>query len=84
MLSIVYNRTSNIFVNVNVGTKYHNFNIPLTLDKHNVMIVTQKLKFMQEFIFTINVKRLHSSLQLKLLMHDCARAKHAKTCFCSI
>ena len=44
----------------------------------------QKLKFMQEFIFAINVECLHSSLHAKLLMHNCARAKHAKTCFCSI
>ena len=48
------------------------------------MIVMQKLKFMQEFTFAINVEYLHSSLHAKLLMHNCARAKHAKTCFCSI
>ena len=45
------------------------------------MIVMQKLKFMQEFIFAINVECLHSRLHAKLLMHNCARAKHAKTCF---
>ena len=48
------------------------------------MIVMQKLKFMQEFTFAINVECLHSSLDAKLLMHNCSRAKHAKTCFCSI
>ena len=48
------------------------------------MIVMQKLKFMQEYTFAINVECLHSSLHAKLLMHNCARAKHAKTCFCSI
>ena len=48
------------------------------------MIVMQKLKFMQEFIFEINVECQHSSLHAKVLMHNCARAKHAKTCFCSI
>ena len=41
----------------------------------------QKLKFMQEFIFAINVECLHSSLHAKLLMHNCARAKHAKHVF---
>ena len=41
----------------------------------------QKLKFMQEFIFEINVECQHSSLHAKVLMHNCARAKHAKTCF---
>ena len=45
------------------------------------MIVMQKLKFMQEFTFAINVECLHSSLQAKLLMHICARAKIAKTWF---
>ena len=36
---------------------------------------------MQESTYAINVECLHSSLQAKLLMHNCARAKHAKTCF---
>ena len=84
MLSIEYDRASNIFVDVNVGAKNHNFNIPLILDKYNMMIVIQKLKFMQEFTFAINVECLHSSLQAKLLMRNCAHAKHAKTRFCSI
>ena len=44
------------------------------------MTVMQKLKRMQEFTFAINVECLHSSLQAKLPMHDCTRAKHAKTC----
>ena len=48
------------------------------------MIIMQKIKFMQEFAFAINVQCLHSSLQAKLLMYNCARAKNAKTCFCSI
>ena len=48
------------------------------------MIVMQKLEFMREFIFAINVECLHSNLRAKLLMHNCARAKHAKTYFCSI
>ena len=48
------------------------------------MIVMQKIKFMQEFTFANNVECLHSSLHAKLLMHNCARAKDANTCFCSI
>ena len=54
------------------------------LDKCNIMIVMQKLKFMQEFTFAINVECLHSNLHAKLLMHNWARAKQAKTCFYSI
>ena len=42
---------SNVYVDVNVGTKNHNFNIPLILDKYNIMIIMQKLKYMQEFSF---------------------------------
>ena len=84
MLSIDYDRMSNIFVDINVGTKNHNFNFPLILDKYNIMIMMQKLKFRQAFTSTINVESLHSSLQAKLLMHNCKPAKHAKTCFCSI
>ena len=81
MLSIDYNRTSNEFFDVNVGIKNRNFNIPLILDKCYIMIVLQNLKFMQEFTFAINVECLHSSLHARLLMHDCARAKHAKHVF---
>ena len=84
MLSFNYNRTANAFADVNVGEKNHNFYIPLTLDKYNIMIVMQKLKFMQECTFAINVECLQSSLQAKLQMHNCAHAKHALTCFCSI
>ena len=73
-----------LFVDVNVGIKNLNFIIPLILDRYNIMIVMQKLKFMQEFIFAINVECIHSSLHAKLLMRNCARAKNAKTCFCSI
>ena len=70
---------------VNVGTKNNNVNIPLILDKYNIMVVrVQKVRFMQEFTFAINVAFLQSSLHAKLLTHNCACAKHAKTCFCSI
>ena len=68
----------------NLSIKNHNLNIPLILDKCNIMVEMQKLKFMQEFTFAINVECLHSSLHAKLLMHNCAGAKHAKRCFCSI
>ena len=81
MLSFEYNRTSNVFVDVNVDVKNHNFKFPLTLDKYNIMLVMQKLKFMPEFTSAIDVECLHSSLRAKLLMHNCARAKNAKTCF---
>ena len=84
MSSIDQNRTSNVFVDVNVGTKNNNVNIPLILDKYNITVVMQKIKFMQEFTFVINVECLHSSLRAKLLTHNYARAKHAKICFCSI
>ena len=36
----------NLFVDINIGTKNHNFNISLILGKYNIMIVMQKLKFM--------------------------------------
>ena len=35
--------------------------------------------FVQEFTFAIDVECLHGSLHAKLLMHNCSRAKHAKT-----
>ena len=72
MLSINKDRRSNVFVDVNVGAKNHNFNIPLILDKYNIMLVLQKLKRIQEFTSAacINVECLHSSLQAKLPMHD--------------
>ena len=80
MLFFHYHRTPNVFVDVNVEVKNHIFKkFPQTLDKYDIMIVMQKLKFMQEFTFAINVECLHSSLQAKLLMHKCARAKNAKT-----
>ena len=84
MLSIDYTRTPIVFVDFNVSAKNHHFNIPLILDKYNIMIVVQKLKSMREITSAINVEYLHSSLQAKLLMHDCARAKTAKICFYSI
>ena len=59
----------------------HNFKFPLILDNYNIMIVMQKLKFMQAFTFAINVECLHSSLQANLLMHNCAHAKNAKNVF---
>ena len=43
----------------------------------------EKIKLMQEFPFSINIKCLHSSLPAKLIMHNCARAEHAKTHKCS-
>ena len=58
MLSVDYNRTSNIFIDVNVGVKNHSFKFPLILDNCNSMIVMQKLKFMQEFTSAINVECL--------------------------
>ena len=81
MLSIDYDGTANVFVDVNVDAKNHHFNIPLFVDKNNIMIAMRKLKFMQEFTFAINVECLHSSLQAKLLMHNCAHAKYAKHVF---
>ena len=84
MLSIHYDQTSNVFVDVNAGAKNHIFNVPLILDKYTDMTILQKLKFMQEFTSTINVGCQNSSSQAKLLMHNCARTKHANTCFCSI
>ena len=44
----------------------------------------QKVNLIQELTFVINLECLHSSLQAKLLMHNCASAKNAKICFCSI
>ena len=85
MLSFDYNRTSNVYVDVNVGVKNHIFKFPLSLAKYDIMIVMQKkIKFMQEFTSAINEECLHSSLQAKLLVHNFTRAKNAKTCFCSI
>ena len=81
MLSFDYNRTSNVFVDVNVGEKKHNCKFPLILNKYNIIMVMQKLKFMQEFTSAISVACLHSSLQAKLLMHNCARKKYTKTYF---
>ena len=75
---------SNGFADVNVGTKNQDFNFPLVLDLYNIMIVMEKLKFVQAFTSAVSVDCLHSSLHAKLLMHNCIRAKHAKTCFCSI
>ena len=57
MLSFDYNRTFNIFGDVNVDGENHNFNIPLILDKNNIMIVMQKLKIIQELTFATNVER---------------------------
>ena len=84
MLSFDFNRTSNVFVDVHVGLKNHNFEFPLILDKYIIMIVMQKFNFMQEFTSAIHVECLHISLQAKLLIRNCPRAKNAKTCFYSI
>ena len=56
MLSFEYSRTSKIFVDVDVCVKNHSVKFPLILDKYNIMIVMQKLKFMQEFTSAINVE----------------------------
>ena len=61
MLSFDYNQTSNVFVDVNVGVKNHNFEFPLILDKYTIVIVMQKFKFMQEFTSAINEECLDSS-----------------------
>ena len=51
MLSIDYNRTSNVSVDVNVGAKNRNFNIPLILDKYNnIMIVMQNLNLIRNLL----------------------------------
>ena len=78
MLSFEYNRTSSVFVDVNVGVQNHNFKFPLILTKYTIMIIMQKVKFMQELTSATNVEYLHSSLRAKLLMHNCARAKNAE------
>ena len=44
MLYIDYNRTSNVFVDVNVAAKNHNFNIPETLDKYKMIVMQKKKK----------------------------------------
>ena len=77
MLSFEYSRKSKICIDVNIGVKNHNFNFFLILDKYNIITVMQNLKFMQEFTSAINVECLHSSLQAKILMRNCARAKNA-------
>ena len=41
----------------------------------------QKLKFMQEFTFAINVERLRSDLLAKLLLHTYIRAKHVAVAY---
>ena len=38
-----------------LAPKNHSFKFPLLLDKLNIMIVMQKLQFLQEFAFAINV-----------------------------
>ena len=58
MLSFHYNRTSDVFVDLNFGVKNHNFKYPLIMDKCNFMIVMLKLKFMQEFTSVVNVECL--------------------------
>ena len=43
-LSIDYSRTSNVFADVKISAKNHNFNIPLILGKFNIMIIMQQKK----------------------------------------
>ena len=62
-LSTTIERLTNIFVDVYVGVKNYNFKFPLIL--YNIMIELQKIKFMQEFTFAINVEYLHSSFASK-------------------
>ena len=40
----------NVFVDVNVGIKNHNFNFPLILDKYNIMIVMQNENLLKNFL----------------------------------
>ena len=68
-------------VRLSVSISLRNLYNSLNSIKENIMIGMQKLKFMQEFTFAINVDCLHSSLHAKLLMHNCARVKHAKHVF---
>ena len=44
MISFEHNRTSNVFVDVNVGVKNQNFKFLIILGKYNIMIVMQKIK----------------------------------------
>ena len=44
MLAFNYNRTSNVFVDVGVGVKNHNYKFPLFLDKYIIMIAKKKNK----------------------------------------
>ena len=41
MLSFDYNRTSNVFVDSNVGVENHIFKFSLILDKYTIMTVMQ-------------------------------------------
>ena len=54
---------STYFFNVDVAAKNHIFNSFSNLDTYNMMIVLQKLKFMQEFTFAIDVKCLNTDQQ---------------------
>ena len=63
MLSFEYNRTSNVFVDINVDVKKHNFKFPLILDKYNIVIGMQKLKVTREITSAIDEECLHSSLR---------------------
>ena len=48
------------------------------------MRIMHKRKCMREFSLAISVESLRSNLLAKLLMHNCERAKHAKTCKFSV
>ena len=67
-LNVIYRSQSNVnvYVDVNVGAKNHNFSIPHILDKYDIMKVMQKLKYMQVFTSAINVECLHRNLQANL------------------
>ena len=45
-----YNRTSNVFVDVNIGVKNYNYKFPLILDKYYIMIVRQKLNLSRNLL----------------------------------
>ena len=54
MSSIDYDRTSNVFVDVHFGTKNHDFNFPLILDKYHTYNVCTSLK---EYLLTPQLRK---------------------------
>ena len=77
--NVIYRLEWNVqrIVDVNVRVKNTKFNIPLILDNNKIMIGMQKFKIYAGiyFSFYFNLECLHSSLQEKLLAHNCARAQ---------